>query len=343
MPERLSNAINNNEGKKESYNKYWDDPTFKINVEGNSLSLRECYERAVKRAEEIHQNTKKIANEQIPEGKFILFVNAAKGGLVDNPEIDKIDRERLAMMYTEETGSPEIDSEGFQENNMKYCLGLEKDDKTMLKTFSVYDGGELPDLTNCVGIVFSGSAANIKNTAEEDRQMVDKMRDLANKAHYLNILMLGLCFGGQMLANFQGAEVHFVDEKNPDKRIVGLQKTFKTEHAKDHPIFEGNQEKEHHHVAQNHGQKIDKNTLSEYAKILLENENGDVDMLHIYNILITQFHPEVGSTRLDTGGSLYGIGEDEVKNIFENDPLEFRSIIFPYFLKMIGEKNLKKE
>lgn len=340
MYETLSkNIIETKESKEARLNKYWRDPNYKIEINGEFLTLKECYERTLVRTQEIFEKTKQTLNEQIPEGKFILYVNQTKKGMMASEDINLIDKDRLEKLYQAETGNKEK-SDDFQIDNIKYCLGIEKED-SRFKVFNSYNTDEeIPDLNNCIGMVFSGGEAYINGEDNPERiAMLEKSKNLIKESKKFDIPKLGICLGAQLLAHEEGAEVDWVkNEDDENERVTGMDQIIKTETTIENSFIQDFNEIVF--IAQNHGQEI-KEGIVLTGKILAKNEKGSIEVIQFPDgTICMQGHAEVGSIRMDVGMNLNEILK-EPSYIFQNDLEKIRELVFPTFLKLAGAYNNK--
>ncbi len=332
---------------KEKANKIWRDSNFKVTIEEEVFTLKELYDREIEISKKIHEKTKKVTKEQIPMGKYILYVNLVETGTMGSEKIEYIDQDRLKKVYEAETGSGVIDKENFQSKNMSYCLGFDAGDDRFrtMEAFTEEVSSNFNE--NCVGIVFSGSEVDMKDDKNKEHQKaIKKVVALANQATSLGIPMLGICFGGQMLASTMKAEIDWVmDPENPEerKRVVGLNYVNKTNAENTllvdlPPKFPG---------AENHGQEIIEKTLPKNAVILAKSETGTPEIVLCkedgkFFILCLQFHAEVGPTRLEMVQSGFGVDIAPIEKIFSYEANLAREKIFPIFLTKCGEASKKK-
>ncbi|MBP7006466.1 MAG: gamma-glutamyl-gamma-aminobutyrate hydrolase family protein [Candidatus Pacebacteria bacterium] len=323
--------------KKVTLNKDWNDKNFLVNIEGKKLTIRECYDKAIKRSNEIFESTRKVALEEIPNGKYILYINSTIEGLVRSGDIEHIDEKRLEYMYLAETGSTKIDPDNFPKNNILRCLGLKEEDNRLVAINAFKD--EIPkDLSNCVGIVFSGSETDITDETHLERiEMTNKARILVKKSDELLIPKLGICFGGQLLASEAGAKIQWIlNEKGEKIRKTGLNIISETKVDRKTILpFEFN--KTSYYVAQNHGQEIIEGTIPYGGEIIAKSIDGKPELIYFVesNTICTQFHPEVSTIRLDIAEDIINHKEDRIK-LFTENPDEMKEVLFPNYLKMAG-------
>lgn len=336
-PEIHNNIVEIEKNKKTILNKDWNDPDFFVEVEGKKLTIRECYDIAIQRSNKIFEETRKVALEQIPQGKYILYVNSTLGGLSRDKDIKYIDKERLECMYMAETGNSLIDPDNFQKNNMLRCLGLKEEDNRFIAINAFKD--EIPkDLSDCAGIVFSGSEADITDEAHIERvEMTDRARGLVKQSDKLQIPKLGICFGGQLLASEAGAKIEWIlNEKGEKTRTTGLNIISEANTDRKNMLpFEFS--KTSYYVAQNHGQEIIEGTIPVGGEIIAKSKDGKPELIYFSdtNTICTQFHPEVNTIRLDIAEDIINNKEDRIK-LFTENPDEMREILFPNYLKMAG-------
>lgn len=322
----------------ESGNLHWNDPTYTIPYEGADRTLRECYDKVIESENALFESIKHITNAEVLPGTYILYVNATERGIVGNPSIANIQADRLQKMYEAETGNPTIDPTHFQEKNMRRCLGFEESEQDRFKIVNAFTEEMPTDLTGCVGIVFSGSEADITDEVHIQRvHMTEKARTLVRHAEQYNIPRLGICFGGQLLAHEKGAEIQWVLDTEGNKvQVFGVDKVSQTNTEADNPLLI-DFPKEPFYVAENHGQRIERSSLPTSAEVLAENETGGVEIVYFKdtNTVCTQFHPEITIARLDIAQSLNGTVNNP-KELFEHDLRKIKSALFPNFIKMAG-------
>lgn len=322
--------------RQEEINAIWNDATYKIPLEGKELTLRECYDKAIESEQILFESIKKITDIEVPPGTYILYVNATKHGIAGNPDIASIQTDRLEKMYEAETGSSHINPEHFQEKNMRRCLGFEESEQERFKVVHAFTEDMPTDLTGCVGIVFSGSEADITDEVHIERvHMTERARGLVRHAEQYNIPRLGICFGGQLLANEKGAQIKWVLDAQANKvQVFGIDKVSQTN--TENPLLIDFPE-DSFSVAENHGQHIDKNSLPKEATVLAENEAGGVEIVYFKdtNTVCTQFHPEISITRLDIAESLKG-DTNNPKALFQHNLTKIKGAVFPNFIKMAG-------
>ncbi|MEK7588693.1 MAG: hypothetical protein AAB438_02640 [Patescibacteria group bacterium] len=337
----LNSTIEVEEAKKAKINKFWRDPNFKIEIDGEALTLKENATRAVIQAKEIFEKTKEVANEEVPEGKFILYVNATYKGLMGSGDIKYVDKDRLMYVNEEDTGYKELeDGENFLDANMRYCLGFEKGD-SRFKVFHGFDPDEVaPDLTDCVGVVFSGSEANVLEESIPARiEMTDKIRNLIKKSKVENIPKLGLCFGGQLLSNEEGLEIGWVKDKKGEERVAGMQTIKLTNLGKSDQLSKDFPEDIQ--IAQNHGQEIRFTNDSKGTVLATFLPTGAAEIINFENsnTIVFQGHIEVGKNKLSMGTSITEEDKypENIARIYQENPVKMREAVFPIFLKSVGE------
>lgn len=319
-------------------NNLWNDSRYKINIAGKSFSLKDCYDMTIEHSKKIFTNTRKVALKQIPKNKYILYINSTVEGVAKNKDLKYIDKERIEKMYESETGNPKIDPDNFQERNIRYCLGLGEEEKDKLKNINPFKEKIPEDLSDCIGIIFSGSEAYVTDEQDVDRiKMINKEIMLIEKSNKLKIPKLGICFGGQLIANQAGAKIKWITDKNGNKnRITGMNEILK-KNRKYYKLLSIDLPEGNFYVAENHGQKIEKENIPTNEKVIAENLDGEVEMVYIEETktICTQFHPEAGPIRLDIALSLPPNPRDNI-DLFTKDMLEIREKLFIGFLKIAG-------
>lgn len=325
---------------KEPANKYWRDENYKIDYQREKLALKEIYDREVEYAKKHFESAKEIA-DKIPKGKFILFVNSAREGTTHYKGIETIDKDRLEKMNEVETGHKYTNPDDFQASNMRYCLGFKKDSNNFKEFKSYEDTPEDLDLNNCVGIVYSGSEINVLNEEIEERKNATiKIRGIIKRSKELEIPQLGICFGGQLLSNEAGANIQLVkNTQGVPTRIIGIKEMIFTKKAKDDPIVNI---LEKTFVAQNHGQEINKESVEKVGGVVLAvSEAGAPEIVRFSDkIYVLQFHPEVGSVRVDVATSI-GKNPSDPKETFKNPISKIKEVIMTGFMNIVIN-NLEK-
>lgn len=312
----------------EVQNAFWRDQNTRIEIKGKMLTLQECHREAVQEAEEIFQGTHEVMEAEIPRGKYVLYINATISGVMSRPEIKYIDQDRLEQVREMDTGEG-LPTEEFPADNIRYCLGMEKGDQRFKSLNAFKD--ELPrDLADCVGIVFSGSEANLKDEIiPEHLEMIKKVQELVKQSTISPkpIPKLGICFGAQLLAHEEGAQIDWVQKNNTNSEIVGIKEMKITEEGRNNPILEGLAGTMP--VAERHEQEI--TNVGTDAKVLALSENGAVEIIYFpkSDSLGTQGHIEVGPGRM-------AIINSDPLNVFKTDIFEGRKRLFRAFLKNIG-------
>lgn len=321
--------------KPEEYNPYWN-TKYKFKINERDFTLKEYYDYAIMQEEEYFKGMQEFAKEKIPEGKFILFIDSVIAGTSGHPNKKHIDNERWEKMVRSETGEIENTThQDFQTENMKHCLGLETNTDKLIM-WSPFGDNQIPDLENCVGVVLSGSEMNLfEELKTRHVTATTKVKNLLKKLKGKKIPKLGICFGGQILAEKNGAKINFVKDANDQKtRITGI-----------HPISQNKKEinlpheiPDEFYAPENHEQQIVKQTIPKEIKIIAESE----DSLEILlceedgKEIIIQFHPEVGPLRLDVAMNMAG-NKEQPEKILEKYDITIKEIIFKNFLHFVGE------
>ncbi len=330
--------------KKETYNHYWRRPDYLIDLGNEKVSMRELYERITAESKKLFEDTKKLNKESIPEGKFVLYINNVLGGPVKNPEMENIDKDRYELMIESETGSKNTSKDDFQRANMQYCLGFETGD-SRFKEFIPFDENQRIndiDFANCVGVVLSGSEMNVlEDTDEIHKKATVKARDIIKAAKEKGVPIMGICFGGQLLANENGARIEYVkDESGKQTRMIGAQNikvtAEKIAQSNLFPELEVCQT-----VVENHGQQMGRASIFNRGKVLAENPKNHAPEIVLFgkNEVALQFHPEVGSLRVEAVTSMTG-NPQKPDNILKTDLISTRKIFFTQFLQMVKD-NMK--
>lgn len=321
--------------KSEEYNPYWNtEYRFKINE--RDFTLKEYYDYAIMQEEEYFKEMQEFAKEKIPEGKFILFIDSVIAGTSGHPNKKHIDSGRWEKMIRSETGEIEnTRHQDFQTENMKHCLGLETNTDKLIM-WSPFSDDKIPDLSNCVGIVLSGSEINLfDEKIKKNIQATEKVKKVLKETVNKKIPKLGICFGGQILAEKNGAKINFVkDQNNQNTRITGLHPVLKTKNQINLPY----EIPEEIYVPENHEQQIVKKTIPKDAKIIAESKDSPEILLCEKDgvEIIVQFHPEVGPLRLDVAMNM-AEKKEEPEKILEKYNIKIKEIIFKNFLHFVGD------
>lgn len=337
MPERIAPQmhIENVEEKKTRLNKSWRNKEKTIEVDGEKYNLEDCYDHEIERRQKAFETASRIA-EQIPPGKYILFVDSVdkNQGTTAHPEFPLIDEDRRKKMFQAETGSDDLNQD-FQPENMRYRLGFKKGDNRF-QVFKSFDDEVPTDLKNCVAVVYSGSAINVfEETNERNLITREKVLKIINEADKSVLPQLGICFGGQVLAYSHGAEIEKITDQNGNPiRVVGVTGIRKTEAAIENPFVK--EIRKTVSSPQNHGQQINpkslEKTTAEILAVSVDNQAPEIVFFPPYTYC-SQSHIEGGSARNDVVGSLTRKETDPEENFFKNNCAEAGEIIFPKFLE----------
>ena len=154
------------------------------------------------------------------------------------------------------------------------------------------DAIPFPDLADYDVLVPMGSIRSLTNTDEIDSWIFDEIR-MVQTAYALGIPVLGVCFGGQLLAAALGGEV----EQAPVAEI-GWYEIHEPDGACN-PLGPGPWFQWHY----------DRFTPPSEAEILAVNENS-VQLFRLGRCVGTQFHPEI--TPAHAENFLTGVDEDHL-------------------------------
>ncbi len=350
--------------KKKYINRFWNDKTFKIELEpGKFFTLPECYKESKKEFDEIFRETKKVADNEIEKGKFVLYINPTMHteGAAGSPDISLMEDERLHLMYEATTGVDKEDKENFQAKNMCRCFGFEWGDPRFKvvnaliedernKAKFIQDELDKVDLTNCDLVVVGGSNNMIDREKDEERIKLTEVVGELIKMKSGIIPVLGICFGAHLNAKIAGAQIDRVLDQDGNPSIVSGAKTIrlnkdKVTHLLDNFLTELRKSTESTYVIQNHELVVNRSSLPESAIVLAENDNAEVEIYYLpdSNTIGTQFHPEGDTFRMDFGLCVdLDRKEEEVKkdirHVFQTRPsVSMRRHLFPTLLKMAGE------
>ena len=87
-------------------------------------------------------------------------------------------------------------------------------DETKTKTFNIAQSIEFPDTSNLAGIIITGSPAMVTEQLPWSEAIITWLKEIIE----LNIPVLGVCYGHQLLARAIGGEVNW----NPNGRQIGM-------------------------------------------------------------------------------------------------------------------------
>ncbi len=322
-------------------NRDWYDLNHKIFVtpEGHELTLQECYDRDIKLSQEIFDEVSSVADLEIPPGKYILFVDMVNPGSMGSPQIQSVDPERLAKVYKAETGDSDINQD-FSSANMRHCFGFQRGDARFVTVKPFFE--DMPsDLSNCIGIVLSGSEANIKDeTVPERIAMTNKVVEFISLAKDLKIPMFGICFGSQLLNSVFRAKVDWIRDSVDDHLTeeTGLVLLKKTEIG-NLPGSPLEQLPEQFYVHANHKQEVLRDSMPEDLEILASSDTSHVQIVKLKKsdiVWAIQNHIECGDTRADMLSDMHGqITKDEM--LFQGESSKARRVLCPHFLKTAGK------
>ncbi len=340
MNEHHTEIVNSNQEKESLINKRWRDEEVKLwnEEEVRALSLKECYEREIVHSRYLFEEVKKVADQEIPEGVYVLFVDMTHPGFMKRPEALLLDKERLSKIYEAETGSPDT-TQDFQSANMRYCFGFLPHDSRFKTVKPFYEN--LPeDVSHCVGIILSGSEAYIKDDPDEEHiAMTKKVFHFVQKVKELGIPLFGICFGSQLIGSVCNASIDWIydTETSHERGESGLVLLYKTEKGKQKgsPL-------EHlpdtFYVHANHKQEIKKENMPDTLEVLASSQTSQVQIVSVKEsetILAIQNHIECGDTRADAIDDILG---RDVRNdkLFQGESSKARQVLCPHFLRSSG-------
>lgn len=324
----------------ESANESWRNPEHSVFIvsENKDLNYKECYDREIAISKEIFNEISSVANQEIPPGKYILFVDMADPGSMGNPKLTAIDQDRLEKMFEAETGSPDT-TQDFQPANMRHCFGFLPND-TRFVTVKPFKEEMPADLNGCVGIILSGSETNIKDEQIPERiAMTKKVLAFVLNAKQLGIPMFGICFGSQLLNSVFRATVDWIRDLNTEEQLeeTGLVLLQKTDLGKQAgSALE--QLPDQFYVHASHKQEVLAESMPEELEILAKSETSQVQIVRLKNsdmIWAIQNHIECGDTRADVINSMYGVANKD-SHLFQNESSKARRVLCPNFLKIAG-------
>jgi GMP synthase (glutamine-hydrolysing) len=322
-------------------NETWRNPERKVFVasENQELSYKECYDRDITLSREIFDEVSQVADMEIPPQKYLLFVDMAHPGAMGSEKTKLIDPDRLAKAYEAETGSPEV-TQDFQSANMRYVFGFKPND-TRFVTVKPFQE-EMPlDLSDCVGVILSGSEANIKDELMPERiAMTNKVMQFIHKAKELNIPMFGICFGSQLLNSVFRAKIDWIRDidNNNVTEETGLVLLHKTETGS-LPGSPLEKLPSQFYVHANHKQEVLKDSMPEDLEILASSDTSQVQIVKLKNsdvVWAIQNHIECGDARADVISDMFEeTKKDEM--LFQGESSKARRVICPHFLRTAGK------
>jgi len=157
-------------------------------------------------------------------------------------------------------------------------MGVRRDN---VQIFDIQKNEYPPIIESCGKIIITGSHSMVT----ENTDWIKRFTNWIKKAAELNIPILGICFGHQLLANALGGKVNF----NPKGREIGGHKITLTTNAKDDMLFQNCPERMM--VLESHQQSVTE--LPPKAKVLAYNDHEQYQAFVINNnIWGVQFHPE---------------------------------------------------
>ncbi len=154
------------------------------------------------------------------------------------------------------------------------------------------DAAPFPDAADYDMLVPMGSIRSLTNTGEIDSWIFDEI-EMMRAARARGTPVLGVCFGGQLLAAALGGEV-----ENAPASEIGWRRVFAVD-GTTNPAGPGPWFQWHY----------DRFTPSPEAEVLAVNDNA-VQLFRLGRCLGTQFHPEVTSAHL--AGFLTGFDEQHL-------------------------------
>lgn len=332
--------INDSPEHRAEVNRTWRNGDYKIFVksEQESLTLPECYDRDIVRAKEIFNKVEAVANQTIQADKYLLFVDMANPGGMGHVNVKLADPDRLAKMYEAETGSPDL-TQDFQSANMRYCFGFKPGD-ARFRTVKPFHESLPTNLKDCVGIILSGSEANIKDEVIPARvKMIERVTELVKMGKQQNIPMFGICFGSQLLSSIFRAEIAWIKESpHENDEETGLVLLHKTT-AGMLPSSPLAQLPNEFYVHANHKQEVIKDSMPDELEILASSDTSQVQIVQLKAsdmVLAIQNHIECGDTRADVLNNIHDIVTDDPE-LFQGKSTLAREVLCPYFLRTAGK------
>lgn len=323
------------------YNIAWRDPRYTVYIDelGSELTFPECYKREVLHSRLIFEETHSVVNDDIPPDFYVLYVDMVIAGVTGNPAFKYIDLDRKQLMFEAETGSTDV-TQDFYEGNMRHCLGFNTGDQRFRVVHALRE--PMPtDLRGCVGVVLSGSEANVKDEIYPERvEMTKKVSAFLRHLGDRGIPLLGICFGSQLLNQSLDAEVDWIrDLESGDKKIeTGLILHTKTDAGR-RPGSPIEHLPDQFYVHAHHSQEVLHESVPASLEVLAKSDTSHVQIVqstnHAMLVLTIQNHIECGDTRADVLRDFEGVAGIPEK-LFQAETNKARRVLFIHFLHTAG-------
>jgi len=167
---------------------------------------------------------------------------------------------------------------------------------------NIHDGYDMEKNTNAV--ILSGSRARIVNRSDRE-----KFKETTDFVKHLDIPILGICYGYQLICWAFGCKVASLDESVED--IFEEVRVLKVDE-----IFEGFEENQTIRLAQSHNDYVMKNSLDSADLVLLaDSPSCEVEAVKHKHVPLygVQFHPE----RIKIKGQICLEGHKVIENFFK--------------------------
>jgi GMP synthase-like glutamine amidotransferase len=237
---------------------------------------------------------------------------------------------------------------------MKYALGIGKYENT-LKSYRAFTSGRFTnnfpeDLSDCAGVIFTGSEANIH---DEDRPEYKKMSsaliEFIEKVRAEGLPIAGLCFGSQALNHSFGSEVDWIYDDNHDNGEVGAVKLSLTEEGRENDLFKylTDDEKKNLYINASHAQHVKKESMPDELVLLASSDISEVHITalkHDHSILSIQGHPETTDVWVDMASDTgEKPGQFKDPNLFQGLTEPISEALFRKFLYMVKDTAQKNK
>lgn len=320
----------------EERNKLWRTGRVFIEAENAELTYKECYEREVKIADARHNRTADLLNEKLKPGRHIILVDMVETGIAGNPNILYIDRERKQLAMQAQTGLKSVEPNEYQAATMRYNLGFRSSDMRF-KVVRPLKGESLPeDLSNCAGIVFSGSEVNITGSQnKQHQQMVKQVENFIPKLHTQGIPQFGVCFGSQILNHSFGARVDWIKPEDPTFEEWGVVKLIKTEAGQKSKLL-ADIPGDKLYIHSSHGQHVDPSSVPPELVILASSDISEVHIAELKGdntIIFIQGHPETTDAYADIAYDVTGNRPEDLKHMFDGTTSKTGEALFRRFIE----------
>lgn len=325
----------------EEYNKLWRKGKLSIGPENVELTYKQCYEREVEIAAARHKRTEDLLNEKLKPGQYVILVDMVEKGIIGHENMNYIDRERKQLAILAQTGMKSVEPREFQAATMRYNLGFRSSDMR-LKVVRPLKGETLPeDLSNCAGVVFSGSEANIVGSQSTERQqMVKRVEDFIPRLYKEGIPQFGVCFGSQILNHSFGARVDWINPDDITFEEWGIVKLHKTEAGQKSKLL-ADIPGDKLYIHSSHGQHVVSASVPSGLVILASSDISEVHIAELTEgdtIIFIQGHPETTDAYADVAYDVTGQRPEDLAHMFDGTTSKTGEALFRHFIERLKSK-----